>query len=220
MSGRKLRMLALVRNNQQSEIPEVDRVLPPEHSMPESNLQTGQIPKASEPISQIESEEITSPLLVLTECTPNTLLDITDSQISATKTNIIIECPEDIAYELGITVDDGEPKSNQAEPSTSTEKNTQHFDNILKDSDSFCVQNQHANNNSDNENSLHSNESYKSDMPYEPSSDKNGSSTDDEVFINDENRQEAANLAILKKKQKRKRSLKGQSDCSLWQKNC
>ncbi|XP_050295955.1 uncharacterized protein LOC126735891 isoform X3 [Anthonomus grandis grandis] len=154
-----------------------------------------------------------------------TVLDITDSQISATKTNIIIECPEDIAHELGITVDDGEPKSNQAEPSTSTGKNTQHFDNILKDSDSFCVQNQHANNNSHDENSSHSNESYESDMPYEPSSDKNGSSTDAEVFINDENRQEAANLAIPKEKQKRKRlknarSVKvGQSDCSLWQKN-
>nr|CAI5848980.1 unnamed protein product [Callosobruchus analis] len=138
-----------------------------------------------------ESKEVKSPQFVLTEFTPEIWLETTDPVPNATGNNIIIECPEDIAEELGISGGVLEQSNN-----------------ILGTANG---EGQYTNQDADGEHSSHSNESKAADKLSEPSNRSNSSSSDEDIEI-------APNTEINGEEPKRKRSIKGQVDGSLWKK--
>nr|CAI5837347.1 unnamed protein product [Callosobruchus analis] len=135
-------------------------------------------------------------------------LETTDPVPNATGNNIIIECPEDIAEELGISGGDDEPLSLQA-------KHSENFEGVLEQSNNILGtangEGQYTNQDADGEHSSHSNESKAADKLSEPSNRSNSSSSDEDIEI-------APNTEINGEEPKRKRSLKGQVDGSLWKK--
>nr|CAI5849145.1 unnamed protein product [Callosobruchus analis] len=200
MSKRGYKMVEMVKNKSETGTTAVECKILPQRGLEKQNT--------SKP-SITESKEVKSPQFVLTEFTPEIWLETTDPVPNATGNNIIIECPEDIAEELGISGGDDEPLSLQA-------KHSENFEGVLEQSNNILGtangEGQYTNQDADGEHSSHSNESKAADKLSEPSNRSNSSSSDEDIEI-------APNTEINGEEPKRKRSLKGQVDGSLWKKN-
>nr|CAI5847837.1 unnamed protein product [Callosobruchus analis] len=183
MSKRGYKMVEMVKNKSETGTTAVECKILPQTGLEKQNT--------SKP-SITESKEVKSPQFVLTEFTPEIWLETTDPVPNATGNNIIIECPEDIAEELGISGGVLEQSNN-----------------ILGTANG---EGQYTNQDADGEHSSHSNESKAADKLSEPSNRSNSSSSDEDIEI-------APNTEINGEEPKRKRSLKGQVDGSLWKKN-
>ncbi|VEN40009.1 unnamed protein product [Callosobruchus maculatus] len=184
MSKRGYKMVEMVKNKSETGTTAVECKILPQTGLEKQNT--------SKP-SITESKQVKSPQFVLTEFTPEIWLETTDPVTNnATGNNIIIECPEDIAEELGISGGVLEQSNNVLGTANAEGQNT--------------------NQDADDGNSSHSNESKGSGKLSEPSNHSNSSSSDEEIEI-------APNTEINSEEPKRKRSLKGQVDGSSWKKN-